>query len=197
MKNSQKGFALVLIIAMVAILTIGGGVYIYLSKEVIKSENKSDSSKIENDTAIPSKSTSSIHSLPFDSRTGDSLSVAERQQYYDALLKLDPNTIFTLWKKFEEQNDEPRRQGFVSIALSDKLTMSSENINAPVYKNIASFLTDGNNKIGSKIYLVKILGQAETAPSLQILLDVSNSQKNSELLIEIKISIMKLQKKLQ
>ena len=100
-------------------------------------------------------------------------------------------------KKFEEQNDEPRRQGFVSIALSDKLTMSSENINAPVYKNIASFLTDGNNKIGSKIYLVKILGQAETAPSLQILLDVSNSQKNSELLIEIKISIMKLQKKLQ
>ena len=79
MKNSQKGFAISWVIAIVAVLVIGGGVYFYQ-----KQKNK-------------------IPVLPFDGREGNSLSVEERRQYYDALSKLDSNTLFTLWKKFEEQ----------------------------------------------------------------------------------------------
>lgn len=50
MKNSQQGFIGLAIAIIVGLVLIGGGTYVYLNKGITKSENKSDSSKIENNT---------------------------------------------------------------------------------------------------------------------------------------------------
>ncbi|OGF73941.1 hypothetical protein A2W54_03450 [Candidatus Giovannonibacteria bacterium RIFCSPHIGHO2_02_43_13] len=47
MKNSQQGFIGLAIAIIVGLVLIGGGTYIYLNKGITKSENKSESSKIE------------------------------------------------------------------------------------------------------------------------------------------------------
>jgi hypothetical protein len=39
MKNLQKGFAIPIIIAVIALLTLGGGAYIYTNNKVVETPN--------------------------------------------------------------------------------------------------------------------------------------------------------------
>lgn len=203
MKNQQKGFVALVVVVIIALLAIGGGVYIYKTKKVetpstvdtmVQQSTEIQQINTQTQTNNTQENSSNNHKVvtkpvaqglpPFNFEK--SLNTpAEKQTFLDEAKKRPSSELLSAWKQQITKMNYTQLD-FIEMALSDKIKTNSDSSES---KEIYSFVTNifGNGTLDNNgtIRLVKWLGQGGGAPVVGILLIWFDQTLDKELQHEI------------
>lgn len=118
-------------------------------------------------------------------------SLERRQQYYDIIIQHNSTWLLHEWRVAVGSTDDQVTNGLLSRALSYRLQADVNEKAA--YLEASAYILDSSIDVASRSELIRTLGRAATAGSLQVLIDVAIAgQGAKDVLPEIYSQITKI-----